>query len=50
MACEFLVRPLLPWALTIAGTVDVPLLPSLDDVLFELVFGMLGFGMLRMAD
>jgi len=26
---------------------DVPPLPSLDEVLFELVFGMLGLGTLR---
>lgn len=50
LAYEFLVRPLLPWLLTVAGTVDVPPLPSLDDVLFELVFGMLGLGTLRTAD
>ncbi|QQE90282.1 holin family protein [Azotobacter chroococcum] len=50
LAYEFLVRPLLPWLLTVAGAVDVPPLPSLDDVLFELVFGMLGLGTLRTAD
>lgn len=50
MAYEFLVRPLLPWLLTVAGAVDVPPLPSLDKVLFELVFGMLGLGTLRTAD
>ena len=46
---EFLLRPLLPWALTVAG-VDSPPLPSLDGVLFELVFGLLGLGTLRTAD
>ncbi|WP_349618123.1 holin family protein [Azotobacter salinestris] len=50
LAYEFLVRPLLPWLLTVAGSADVPPLPSLDDVLFELVFGMLGLGTLRTAD
>lgn len=46
---EFLLRPLLPWALTVSG-VDSPPLPSLDGVLFELMFGMLGLGTLRTAD
>lgn len=42
-----LLRPLLPWALTMAGVQNVPPLPSLDDVLFELLFGLLGLGGLR---
>ena len=46
---EFLLRPLLPWVLTVCG-VEAPPLPSLDDVLFELMFGMLGLGTLRSAD
>lgn len=46
---EFLLRPLLPWALSVYGA-DAPPLPSLDGVLFELVFGMLGLGTLRTAD
>lgn len=46
---EFLLRPMLPWALTVSG-VDAPPLPSLDGVLFELMFGMLGLGTLRTAD
>lgn len=46
---EFLIRPLLPWALTVSG-VAAPGLPSLDGVLFELMFGMLGLGTLRTAD
>ncbi|TKD32608.1 holin family protein [Azotobacter chroococcum] len=50
LAYEFLVRPLLPWLLTVSGSADVPPLPSLDEVLFELVFGMLGLGTLRTAD
>lgn len=50
MIYEFLVRPLLPWLLTVCGVADVPLLPSLDQVLFELMFGMLGLGTLRSAD
>ncbi|TKD40694.1 holin family protein [Azotobacter chroococcum] len=47
LAYEFLLRPLLPWVLTVAGAANVPPLPSLDEVLFELVFGMLGLGALR---
>jgi hypothetical protein len=46
---EFLIRPLLPWVLTVSG-VEAPPLPSLDGVLFELMFGMLGLGTLRSAD
>ena len=46
---EFLLRPILPWALTVSG-VEAPPLPSLDGVLFELMFGMLGLGTLRTAD
>jgi hypothetical protein len=46
---EFLLRPLLPWCLTVSG-VEAPQLPSLDGVLFELMFGMLGLGTLRSAD
>lgn len=47
---EFLLRPVLPWVLTVAGVDAVPPLPSLDGVLFELLFGMLGLGTLRTAD
>jgi hypothetical protein len=47
---EFMLRPLLPWALAVAGAEGIPALPSLDDVLFELLFGMLGLGTLRTAD
>ena len=49
MGYEFLLRPLLPWLLTVVG-VEAPELPSLDAVLFELMFGMLGLGTLRTAD
>lgn len=49
MGYEFLLRPLLPWLLTVMG-VEAPELPSLDEVLFELMFGMLGLGTLRTAD
>jgi hypothetical protein len=47
---EFMLRPLLPWALAVAGAQGIPELPSLDNVLFELLFGMLGLGTLRTAD
>lgn len=47
---EFLLRPMLPWVLTVSGVQGVPDLPSLDGVLFELMFGMLGLGTLRTAD
>jgi len=50
MAYEFLVRPLLPWCLTVSGAADVPPLPSLDNVLFEMVGLMLGLGGLRTLD
>ena len=44
---EFLLRPLLPWVLAVCQVPDVPALPSLDDVLMELVFAMLGIGGMR---
>lgn len=51
MGYEFLLRPLLPWFLKVAFPEHpVPDLPSLDNVLFELMFGMLGLGTLRTVD
>jgi len=50
LASAFLAWPLLLWVLTVTGVQDVPPLPSLDDVLFGLVFGLLGLGTLRTAD
>lgn len=44
---EFLARPLLPWMLAVAQVPEVPPLPSLDGVIFELIFGMLGLGTMR---
>lgn len=44
---EFLLRPLLPWILAVCQVPNVPALPSLDDVLMELVFAMLGIGGMR---
>lgn len=34
----------------LVGVADLPLLPLLDEVLFELAYGMHGLGMLRTAD
>lgn len=47
LAYEFLARPILPWVLTVAQVPGVPELPSLDGVIFELIFGMLGLGTMR---
>jgi hypothetical protein len=47
---EFLLRPILPWALTVFQAPEVPAMPSLDGVLFELVFAMLGIGTMRSID
>lgn len=49
MGYEFLLRPMLPWVLTVSG-IEAPPLPSLDGVLFEMIFGMLGLGAMRSAD
>jgi len=46
MCYQFIVRPILPWAATWAGA-TVPPMPGLEDVLWELMFGMLGLGGLR---
>ncbi|WP_142847221.1 3TM-type holin [Telmatospirillum sp. J64-1] len=43
---EFLLRPLVPWCVAVAGA-DVPPLPSLDGALLELTLAMLGFAGLR---
>lgn len=50
LAYQFIVCPLLPWVLTVCGVHDVPPLPGLDDILFELILGMLGLGGLRTAE
>lgn len=44
---QYVARPLLPWALTVAGVDGVPALPALDGSLMELTVGMLGLGALR---
>lgn len=50
LAYQFIACPLLPWVLTVCGVHDVPPLPGLDDILFELILGMLGLGGLRTAE
>lgn len=50
MGYELLLRPLLPWALIVSGVESVPDLPSLDTVMWELVFAMLGLGGMRSMD
>lgn len=43
LAYNFLLRPLLPWLLTVCGVHDVPPLPVIDgDELLGLMFGLLG--------
>ena len=49
LAYQFIARPLLPWMLGAAG-VQVPPMPGLDGMLWELVFAMLGMGGLRSLD
>lgn len=43
---QYLLRPLLAWGFAIAGH-PMPVMPGLDDTLWELLFGMLGLGGLR---
>jgi len=50
LAYEVVLRTLLPWVLTVCGAENVPPLPTLDSVLSELLFGMLGLGGIRSAD
>jgi hypothetical protein len=49
LAYQFLVRPILPWLVNTFGGHVQPM-PGLDDMLWELVFAMLGLGALRSAD
>lgn len=46
---QYLLRPLLPWACAVLGHA-VPELPTLDGMLWELLFGMLGLGGLRSVE
>lgn len=48
MAYAFILRPLLPWVLTVCGVTGVPPLPAIDVMeLMVLLGGMLGLGHLR---
>lgn len=49
LAYQFLIRPILPWAMAAAGH-PLPEMPDLGDNLWELMFGMLGLGGLRSFD
>lgn len=49
LAYQHLGRPLIAWGFAIAGH-PVPPMPELDDTLWELLFGMLGLGVLRTAE
>ncbi len=46
LAFQFVVAPIGAWVAAMAG-VDLPPAPRLDSMLWELMFGMLGFGGLR---
>lgn len=46
LAFQYLLSPLTVWAAAIYG-VTIPVPPALDQVLWELMFGMLGMGALR---
>ena len=46
LAYQYLLRPLLSWA-TIAAGYNFPVMPGLDDNLWQLMMGMLGMGGLR---
>lgn len=49
LSVQFVVGPLVGWGAAIAGH-PLPALPSLDSVLWELLFGMLGLGALRTVE
>ena len=49
LACQYIVRPLLTWATTLTGH-PMPMLPGLDDTLWQLMLGMLGLGGLRTVE
>lgn len=51
IAYTFFLRPLLPWALQVAGVAGVPQLPAIDTMeLFVLLGGMLGLGGMRTTE
>lgn len=47
LAMQFFVGPLLVWTFKTFGIGDVPPFPKLDDMLWELMFGMLGLAGMR---
>jgi hypothetical protein len=49
LACQYIARPLLVWAGIITGH-SWPVLPGLDDNLWQLMLGMLGMGGLRTVE
>lgn len=46
LACQYVARPLLQWAGAVSGH-PLPVLPGIDDTLWQLLLGMLGLGGLR---
>ena len=46
LACQYILRPVLQWTAAIYGH-PMPVLPGLDDTLWQLLLGMLGLGGLR---
>ncbi len=46
---QFIVRPMIAWGFAIANH-PLPVMPGLDDMLWELLFGMLGLGGLRTVE
>jgi len=46
MAYQYVISPLVVWGAALAGH-PIPMPPRLDDMLWELMFGMLGLGGLR---
>lgn len=51
LAYQFLVQPLLPWLLTVAGVQNVPPLPPIEtEPLLVLLLGLLGLGTQRMFE
>lgn len=46
---QFIVRPMIAWGFALANH-PLPVMPGLDDMLWELLFGMLGLGGLRTVE
>lgn len=46
LACQYVARPLMQWAGAVSGH-PMPVLPGIDDTLWQLLLGMLGLGGLR---